>query len=49
MLLEADLLTSDGDIIPALLSERVVEFMDARTPSDLRFFPVQQLAKGSKT
>lgn len=48
MLVEAGLLGDDGRIIPALLSERVTMLMDARTPSDLRFFPVRQAARGSK-
>lgn len=48
MLVEAGLLGDDGRIIPALLSERVAKLMDARTPSDLRFFPVRQAAWGSK-
>jgi len=48
MLVEAGLLGDDGRIIPSLLSERVAKLMDARTPSDLRFFPVRQAARGSK-
>lgn len=48
MLLEAGLLSENDHIIPALLSERVASLMDARTPSDLRFFPVRQTARGSK-
>lgn len=48
MLVEAGLLGDDGRIIPALLSERVAKLVDARTPSDLRFFPVRQAARGSK-
>jgi len=48
MLVEAGLLGDDGRIIPALLSERVAFFMDARSPSDLRFFPVRYAASGSK-
>lgn len=48
MLVEAGLLGDDGRIIPALLSERVAKLMDARTPSDLRFFPVRQAARGTK-
>ncbi len=48
MLVEAGLLGDDGRIIPALLSERVAFFMDARSPSDLRFFPVRRLDGGSK-
>jgi hypothetical protein len=41
MLLEADLLSKAGEILPAVLSERVEAMLAARTPSDLRFFPVQ--------
>jgi len=48
MLFEAGLLGINGFIIPALLSERVAFFMDARSPSDLRFFPVRYAASGSK-
>ena len=48
MLVEAGLLGDDGRIIPALLSERVAFFMDVRSPSDLRFFPVRRLDSGSK-
>jgi hypothetical protein len=48
MLVEAGLLGDDGRIIPALLSERVAKLLDARTPSDLRYFPVRQAARGSK-
>lgn len=48
MLVEAGLLGDDGLIIPALLSERVAMLMDARSPSDLRFFPVRQATRGSK-
>lgn len=39
MLREAGLLSDAGDIIPAVLSERIVDVLDRRTPSDLRFFP----------
>lgn len=48
MLVEAGLLSDDGRIIPALLSERVTLLLDARMPSDLRFFPVRQQARGAK-
>jgi len=41
MLLEADLLSKAGEILPAVLSERVEAMLAVRTPSDLRFFPVQ--------
>ncbi len=39
MLREAGLRTVAGDIVPAVMSERVTEMLDRRTPSDLRFFP----------
>ena len=48
MLVEAGLLGADGRIIPALLSERVAFFLDARSPSDIRFFPVRRVASGSR-
>lgn len=40
MLVEAGLLAKDGRILPAVLSARVEKTLAARTPSDLRFFPV---------
>ena len=39
MLVEAGLLSDDGRIQQAVLSERVTDFLDARTPSDVGFFP----------
>jgi hypothetical protein len=42
MLQEAELRSGTGYIVPAVLSERVVSVLSARTPSDLRFFPTQQ-------
>ncbi|WP_347958123.1 DUF1819 family protein [Gordonia aichiensis] len=39
MLCEAGLRTAAGDIVPAVISERVVDLLDRRMPSDLRFFP----------
>ena len=42
MLREAELLSEAGDIAPPVLSERVAAALSARSPSDLRFFPVQQ-------
>lgn len=47
MLVEAGLLSSDGHIIPALLSGRVAALLDGRTPSDIRFFPVRGPAPGA--
>ena len=41
MLVEAGLLTKQGRIEPALLSSRVAESLDQRTPSDIRFFPTR--------
>lgn len=39
MLHEARLCSDDGDIRPAVLSERVHDALAARTPSDVRFVP----------
>ena len=39
MLVEAGLLTDDGRILAAVLSNRVADALAARTPSDIRFFP----------
>ncbi len=39
MLIEAGLLSETGNIIPAVLSDRVSGMLAARTPSDIRFFP----------
>lgn len=39
MLVEASLLSEDGRILPAVLSNRVADALAARTPSDIRFFP----------
>jgi hypothetical protein len=39
MLREAGLRADEGAIVPAVISERVAEALDRRTPSDLRFFP----------
>ena len=41
MLREADLVSEEGAIMPAVLSERVTAMLIARMPSDLRFFPTQ--------
>jgi hypothetical protein len=41
MLHEAELLSEEGGIMPAVLSERVVAELGATTPSDLRFFPTR--------
>ncbi len=43
MLKEAELLSEAGRIVPAVLSERVAAVLTASTPSDLRFFPTQQI------
>ena len=42
MLREAELLSKAGEIMPAVLSERVAAVFSARSPSDLRFFPTRQ-------
>lgn len=39
MLHDAGLLTESGSIVPAVMSERVIETLNRRTPSDIRFFP----------
>lgn len=41
MMVEAGLLTKQGQIEPALLSARVAECLHRRTPSDIRFFPTK--------
>ncbi|MCV7332969.1 DUF1819 family protein [Mycobacterium cookii] len=40
MLVEAGLLSEDGRILQAVLSARVSDALSARTPSDIRFFPM---------
>lgn len=40
MLVEAGLLSREGHILQAALSTRVAEALSARTPSDIRFFPI---------
>ena len=42
MLTEAELVSPGGHIVAAVLSERVADLLDAREPSDLRFFPTTQ-------
>jgi hypothetical protein len=39
MLNEAGLRTTHGEILPAVLSERVYEALAAQIPSDIRFLP----------
>lgn len=46
MLIEAGLLTEDGVITPAILSDRVAELLSDRLPSDVRFFPVRTAIRG---
>jgi hypothetical protein len=41
MMVEAELLTPQGVIEPALLSARIVDCLTERTPSDIRFFPTR--------
>lgn len=43
MLHEAEFLSEAGNIMPAVLSERVAAALSARMPSDLRFFPTPQV------
>lgn len=40
MLRDAEILSKSGEILSAVLSERVTAMLSARTPSDLRFFPL---------
>lgn len=40
MLVEAGLLSGDGRILQSVLSNRVADALSARTPSDIRFFPI---------
>ncbi|MCP2174790.1 DUF1819 family protein [Williamsia maris] len=42
MMVEAGLLTSTGEIEPALLSARVAALITQRTPGDIRFFPTRE-------
>lgn len=42
MLREAELLSKAGEIMPAVLSERLAALLTTRSPSDLRFFPTRQ-------
>lgn len=42
MLTEAGLLTDKGEIVPAVLSGRLVDAFEGHEPSDLRFFPTTQ-------
>lgn len=39
MMRDASLLSEDEFIIPAILSDRIVVFLNHRSPSDIRFFP----------
>lgn len=39
MLYDAGLHTASGSIVPAVMSERVIDTLNLRTPSDIRFFP----------
>ena len=41
MLHEAELVSEAGTIVPPMLSGRVAARLSARTPSDLRFFPIK--------
>lgn len=41
MMVEAGLLTKQGQIEPALFSTRVADCLSERTPSDIRFFPTR--------
>lgn len=45
MLHEAGLLSQDGEVIPAVVSERVRDALTAREPSDIRFLPTNLSAE----
>jgi len=45
MLVEAELLSESGHIVPAVLSERLLALLNLRTPSDIRFFPTRSAAR----
>jgi hypothetical protein len=47
MLYEAGLCAKDGQILPAMLSERVYDALAAHTPSNVRFFPTNQPTEAS--
>lgn len=42
MLQETELLSNAGRIIPAVVSERIIDVISGQMPSDLRFFPTHQ-------
>jgi hypothetical protein len=44
MLRESELITGAGIIVPAVISMRLREQFGKRSPSDLRFFPVRDIA-----
>lgn len=44
MLREANLLTEEGVIVPAVIATRVYEQLTRRAPSDIRFFPTRETA-----
>lgn len=49
MLKEAGLLSVDGRIMPALLSERLALALGSHMPSDLRFFPIRPMTAEGRT
>ena len=48
MLREAGLLSETGEILPCVLSPRVAEVFERRSPSDVRFFPTAIEASGGQ-
>jgi hypothetical protein len=44
MLVEAELLSDSGHVIPAVLSNRLATLLRDRVPSDVRFFPTRSAA-----
>lgn len=49
MLVEAGILSNSGDVVPAVLSQRVARTLARREPSDLRFFPLSPVGVGEGT
>lgn len=46
MLVEAGLLSDSGDLVRAVMSQRVAQALARREPSDLRFFPLSPIGVG---
>jgi len=48
MLREAGLLSDAGDLVASVMSQRVTDLLAARTPSDIRFFPLVDVQAGRR-